>query len=129
MNEPFLKYALERRANSAKAVFFSESDISAIIGLKQGGQQAANSQQAAPASQRSQRQYLSLAVHVPPCPYVAAQSPSDPLINPELDPSSLQKPRGFYPPTSVPMAPALLPVLAVALLCLAGAFHEVGHAS
>ena len=50
MNEPFLKYALERRANSAKAVFFSESDISAIIGLKQGGQQAA------PASQRSQRQ-------------------------------------------------------------------------
>ena len=56
MNEPFLKYALERRANSAKAVFFSESDISAIIGLKQGSQQAANSQQAAPASQRSQRQ-------------------------------------------------------------------------
>jgi hypothetical protein len=37
-------------------VFFSEADISAIIGLKQGGQQAANSQQAAPASQRSQRQ-------------------------------------------------------------------------
>jgi hypothetical protein len=70
-----------------------------------------------------------LAVHVPPCPYVAAQSPSDPLINLELDPSSLQNPRGFYPPTSVPMAPALLPVLAVALLCLAGAFNEVCHAS
>ena len=45
-----MKYALERRASSAKAVFFSVADISDIIRLKQGGQQAA------PASQRSERQ-------------------------------------------------------------------------
>lgn len=55
MNEPFLKYGLERRKSSAKTVFFTKADISDIIRLKQGKPHAAASQVVA-ASQRSQRQ-------------------------------------------------------------------------